>query len=155
MRRLILLLALPLVACGAENPEPTSAPAPSAFARTREDCTELAVTALELQPGVATVFGTHAELLPKGQFVRIRIALTNTGHQVHDTRAEDYRLIDTAAGAHRSSIDAMRVKRQLTALQLGAGNRLELDLWYDIPSAATPAELRDTVCATVIPLPTG
>ncbi|MEU8901524.1 hypothetical protein [Nocardia sp. NPDC048505] len=148
-----LLLALPLVACGAEEPQAVPPPVTTTFARTAEDCTELAVRALEVEPGVAEVFGTHAELLPKGQFVRVRIALSNTGNRVHDTRSEDYELVDAAGGAHHMSIDAMRVERQLWELQLGAGNRLELDLWYDIPLGAIPREIRDTVCASTIPLP--
>ncbi|MEV0251263.1 hypothetical protein AB0H76_32040 [Nocardia sp. NPDC050712] len=153
MRRLMLLLALPLVACGAPEPESAPIPASTSFARTPEDCSELAITALEVQPGVANLFGTHAELLPKGQFVRVRIAITNTGNRVHDTRSEDYQLVDTAAAGHRMSIDAMRVKRQLSDLEIGAGNRLELDLWYDLPVGAIPRELRDTVCASTIAFP--
>ncbi|MEV6275330.1 hypothetical protein [Nocardia sp. NPDC051832] len=151
---MIVLLALPLVACGSPgDPAPAPAPTTTAFARTPEDCTELTVTALEVQPGVANLFGTHAELLPKGQFVRVRIAIGNTGSRVHDTRSEDYQLVDTAAAGHRLGIDPMRVERQLFELQIGAGNRLEMDLWYDIPVGAVPHELRDTVCASTIPLP--
>ncbi|GAB2677317.1 DUF4352 domain-containing protein [Nocardia goodfellowii] len=153
VRRLFLLLVLPLVACGAEESEPVPVPTSTPFARTQEDCSELAVHALEVQPGVANLFGTHAELLPKGQFVRVRVAITNTGDRVHDTRPEDYHLVDTGSGGHRIGVDAMRVERQLFELQIGAGNRLEMDLWYDLPVGAVPHELRDTVCASTIPLP--
>ncbi|MFD6463899.1 hypothetical protein, partial [Streptomyces roseolus] len=152
MRWVFVLLVLPLVACGSGESEPAPVPPPTTttLARTPEDCSELAVTALEVQTGIAGVVGTHAELMPKGQYVRVRVALVNTGRRVHDTQSQDYELLDTAAAVYPMNIDAMRVKRQLWDLQIGAGNRLEMDLWYDLPLGAIPQNLRDTVCASAI-----
>ncbi|QIS02110.1 hypothetical protein F5X71_07065 [Nocardia brasiliensis] len=154
MRRLFLFLLLLSTACG--TGEPTAAPpppAPTEYVRTPQDCAKLTVTAATVETGIGYILGTHAEWQPKGQFIRIRVAIVNNDNTFHTTRPADYHLEDTAAAAHPPSVDAMAIKRQSPELTLGAGNRLEMDLWYDIPPNAGPRQLRDTVCATIIPLP--
>ncbi|WP_280466234.1 hypothetical protein [Nocardia brasiliensis] len=156
MRRLLLLLLLLPTACGTEAPTaapPPPPPAPTAYVRTPQDCVKLTVTASTVEPGIGYILGTHAEWLPKGQFIRVRVAIVNTDNTFHTTRPADYQLDDTVDAAHPPSVDAMAIKRQPTELTLGAGNRLEMDLWYDIPANSGPRQLRDTVCATTIPLP--
>lgn len=153
---LLLLLLLPLAACGEDEATPPPAPPTTTVAeyvRTPTDCTELAVTALAVEPGIGYVVGTHAEWLPKGQFVRIRVAITNNDRTFHTTRTADYQLYDVRDAAHPISVDAIRIKRQPDEMPIGAGNRLEMDLWYDIPLDTTARDLRDTTCNTTIPLP--
>ncbi|MEV5832558.1 hypothetical protein [Nocardia sp. NPDC052112] len=154
MRRFLPLLILPLAACADTTPTP-SAPAVTTteYVRTPADCAKSELAALVVEPGHGYIFGTHAEWLPKGQFVRIRIAITNADNTFHTTRTTDYELDDAAGTAHPVSNDAMAIKRQPTEVTLGAGNRLELDLWYDIPLDTTPKLLRDSVCATTTMLP--
>ncbi|MFI9504479.1 hypothetical protein [Nocardia sp. NPDC052566] len=158
MRWFLSLLILPLAAC-ASDPAPIAAPTATTTTtaapetRTPQDCDKLTVTALEVEPGIGYLLGTHAEWLPKGQFVRVRVAITNTDRAFHTTNSDDYQLTDAADAPHPVSIDAIRIKRQPLEITLGAGNRLELDLWYDIPLNTAPRQLRDTVCSTTIPLP--
>ncbi|WP_433192357.1 hypothetical protein ACQP1G_27000 [Nocardia sp. CA-107356] len=154
MRRLLPLLLL-LAAC-ASDPTPAATPppvTPTEYLRTPTDCAKLAIEALTVDPGHGYLFGTHAEWLPKGQLVRIRVAITNTDNTFHTTRTTDYQLDDAAEVAHPVSNDAMAIKRQPTDVTIGAGNRLELDLWYDIPLDTAPKLLRDTICTITIPLP--
>jgi hypothetical protein len=54
------------------------------------------------------------------------VAITNTDNTFHASRPDE--------------------------IHVGAGNRLELDLWYHIPLATDPHHLRDTVCSTTIPM---
>ncbi|MFX0576312.1 hypothetical protein [Nocardia nepalensis] len=154
MRRFLLLLLVPLAAC-ATDPTPTpTAPmiTPTEYVRTPADCSKLELTALLVEPGHGYIFGTHAEWLPKGQLVRIRVAITNADNTFHTTRTTDYQL-DAADSTHPVSNDAMAIKRQPTEVTIGAGNRLELDLWYHIPLDTTPKLLRDNACAMTTPLP--
>ncbi|PXX61631.1 hypothetical protein DFR70_108189 [Nocardia tenerifensis] len=155
MRRLLPLLLLSLTACGAEpgttTPPPTTTVA--TYVRTPQDCAKLTVTPLSVESGIGYIIGTHAEWLPNGQYVRIRVAITNTDSTFHTTRPTDYQLDDAADRPHQTSVDAMEIKRQPNEPTIGAGNRLEMDLWYDIPTDTAPKVLRDTTCATTIPLP--
>ncbi|MEV6557466.1 hypothetical protein AB0M22_17240 [Nocardia sp. NPDC051756] len=156
MRRLLPLLLLSLAACGAEPaaaPPPPSPTTTAAYLRTPLDCTKLTITPLNVEPGIGYIFGTHAEWLPKGQYIRIRVAITNTDNTFHTTRPTDYQLDDAADRPHQTSVDAMEIKRQPNELNIGAGNRVEMDLWYDIPVDTAPKLLRDTACTTTIPLP--
>ncbi|MGW4770916.1 hypothetical protein ACWEO2_23100 [Nocardia sp. NPDC004278] len=153
--RWFLPLLLLLAAC-ASGPTPASTPppvTPTEYVRTPTDCAKLTVEALIVDPGRGYLFGTHAEWLPKGQFVRIRVAITNTDNTFHTTETTDYQLSDAADAAHPVSNDAMAIKRQPTEVTIGAGNRLELDLWYDIPLDTAPKLLRDTVCNLTTSLP--
>ncbi|MGF6880637.1 hypothetical protein ABIA39_000518 [Nocardia sp. GAS34] len=134
------------------TPPPVTTTTP--YARTPGDCAKLTVTPLVVQPGIGYVIGTHAEWDPKGQFVRIRVAITNSDATYHTTRTSDYRLLDAAGAEYPTSVDAMRIKRQPDAVEIGAGDRLEVELWYDIPTTTTARSLRDTVCGTVIQLTT-
>lgn len=156
MRRLLPLLLLSLAACGAEpattTPPPTTTTA-APYVRTPLDCSKLTVTALNIEPGIGYIIGTHAEWLPKGQYIRIRVAITNTDNTFHTTRPTDYQLDDAAGHPHQTSVDAMEIKRQPNELNIGSGNRLEMDLWYDIPVDTQPKLLRDNTCTTTIPLP--
>ncbi|MFI6173424.1 hypothetical protein ACIBCN_42065 [Nocardia sp. NPDC051052] len=155
MRRLLPLLLLSLAACGAEpaaTPPPTTTTA-APYVRTPLDCGKLTVAPLTVEPGIGYIIGTHAEWLPKGQYIRIRVAITNTDSTFHTTRPTDYQLDDAADRPHQTSVDAMEIKRQPNELNIGAGNRLEMDLWYDIPVDTQPKLLRDNTCTTNIPLP--
>ncbi|WP_405166787.1 DUF4352 domain-containing protein [Nocardia sp. NBC_01499] len=156
MRRFLPFLLLPLAACGAEpatTPTPPPVTTTAEYVRTPLDCSKLTVTALTVEPGIGYIFGTHAEWLPKGQYIRIRVAITNTDNEFHTTRPTDYQLDDAADHPHTTSVDAMEIKRQPNELNIGAGNRVEMDLWYDIPVDTSPKLLRDTTCTTTIPLP--
>ncbi|WP_433633568.1 hypothetical protein [Nocardia sp. CA-120079] len=154
MRQLLSLLFLPLAACA----DPTATPSATTvtttdYVRTPADCIKLEITALVVEPGHGYISGTHAEWLPKGQFVRVRVAIVNADNTFHTTHTTDYQLDDAAGTTHPVSNDAMAIKRQPTEVTIGAGNRLELDLWYDIPLDTTAKLLRDSACATTTTLP--
>lgn len=108
---------------------------------------------MAVQPGITYMIGTHAEWDPKGQFVRVRVAIVNSDATFHTTRTTDYRLVDAAGAEYSTNVDGMRIKRQPGEAEIGAGDRLEVELWYDIPTAAVPHSLRDAVCGTVVQLP--
>jgi hypothetical protein len=118
-----------------------------------------------LTSGMPTVIGSHADWPAKGQFVRIRVAVTNTGRTtaLFDSR---HQMLLAADGSTRHPDDqAMLIKRQPTAVDLGSTVRLEFDLWFDIPKETHPSALRAFGGGTLtdladdhgvdIPLPTG
>ncbi|NMH96146.1 DUF4352 domain-containing protein [Pseudonocardia sp. K10HN5] len=95
-----------------------------------------------LTTGMATILGSHAEWPAKGQFVRIRLVVINNGRSsvLFDTNRQ---LLLTADGqTHVPDSQAMLIKRQPGQFDLGAADRLELDLYYDIPEDGTPTALR-------------
>jgi hypothetical protein len=95
-----------------------------------------------LTAGMTTVIGSHADWPAKGQFVRLRVAVTNTGRTtaLFDTRHQV--LLASDGSANHPSEDAMLIKRQPAEIDLGSSVRLEFDLWFDIPKDAHATTLR-------------
>jgi hypothetical protein len=102
---------------------------------------EFLFTVLGLTDGMRAMFGSHAEFPAKGQFVRIRLVVENTGRNIQrfDTRRQ---LLITDDGT-RHTIDnvVMTIKRQPPEFDVGSGIRVEFDLWYDVPVAVKPTAI--------------
>jgi hypothetical protein len=95
-----------------------------------------------LSEDMPTLVGSHIEFEAKGQFVRVRLVVVNVGRSsvLFDTNRQLLVLKDgTTAVPDRST---MMVKRQPDTFDLGAGVRVEFDLYYDVPKDADPAALR-------------
>ncbi|WP_433478516.1 DUF4352 domain-containing protein [Spirillospora sp. CA-142024] len=98
--------------------------------------------ALGLSPALTTITGSHADLPSRlGHFARVRILAENRYATFHKIDL-DRQLLITSRGAYPPDVNAMRVKRQPTDVELGSRDRLELDLWYDIPKDARIRALR-------------
>ncbi|MFC4949615.1 DUF4352 domain-containing protein [Pseudonocardia sp. GCM10023141] len=95
-----------------------------------------------LTTGLKTLLGSHAEWPAKGQFLRIRLVVTNNGRTnvPFDTNRQ---LLLTADGAqHAPDSQGMLIKRQPGQIEIGANDRLEFDLYYDVPVDAKATALR-------------
>lgn len=148
-----LVLGIALAGC-AGTPEPASEPAVYALAPrpVRPDEKPLVpaptpegntvVELIGLTTGMATVLGSHAELPAKGQFVRIRLVISNSGRDSVPFDANRQLLITADGAEHAPDSQAMLVKRQPGRFDLGQTDRLEFDLYYDIPTDAVPTALR-------------
>jgi hypothetical protein len=103
---------------------------------------DTAFTLIGLTTGIPTIVGSHAERQAKGQYVRIRLVVTNTGRTsvLFDTRRE--LLVDDKGATAAPDDQAMLIKRQPDKFDLGANVRVEFDLYYDISKDAKPAALR-------------
>ncbi len=103
---------------------------------------DLAFTVIGLRDRMNTVAGSHADVPPKGQFVRLRLVVENTGRitGTFDTRKQ---LLVTSDGrTFPPDIDAMLIRRQPAGIDVGSGVRVEMDLWYDIPNQVKETALR-------------
>jgi hypothetical protein len=103
---------------------------------------DIAFTVIGLRDRMVTVAGSHGDVAPKGQFVRIRLVVENTGRitGTFDTRKQ---LLVTSDGrTFKPDIDAMLIRRQPTSIDVGSGVRIEMDLWYDIPKEVRETALR-------------
>jgi hypothetical protein len=103
---------------------------------------DLAFTPIGLRAGMPELVGSHADVRPKGQYVRIRLITENGGRTTQTFDSGEQLLITTDGGAHRPDRDAMLVKRQPGSIDVGAAVRIELDLWYDIPRGEKAGALR-------------
>jgi len=96
-----------------------------------------------LSTGMDRLIGSHAEFESQnGQFVRVRLVVVNVGRSgvLFETGRQLLVLTDgTTNTPHRST---MMVKRQPDTFDLGAGVRVEFDLYYDVAADAEPAALR-------------
>jgi hypothetical protein len=103
---------------------------------------DMAFTVIGLRDRMDTVAGSHADVPPKGQFIRIRLVVENTGRitDTFDTRKQ--LLVASDGRAFRPDLDAMLIRRQPTSIDVGSGVRVEMDLWYDIPSQVRERALR-------------
>jgi hypothetical protein len=103
---------------------------------------DLAFIPIGLRAGMPELVGSHADVRPRGQFVRIRLITENRGRttQTFDSRKQ---LLVTEDGAtHPTNREAMLVKRQPESIDVGSAVRIELDLWYDIPRDSRVRALR-------------
>jgi hypothetical protein len=94
-----------------------------------------------LTTGMPSVVGIPAEWPAKGRFARVRLVISNAGRNSIPFDA-NRQLLRTADGAeHAPDPQAMLIKRQPGRFELGPTDRLEFDLYYDIPPEASPAAL--------------
>jgi len=159
VRRLILLICATaaLAACGnGGNPAPTTTPTPTYELPSRHvrvfeiplkptpvKVGMLEATPVALRTGMEEIVGTHAEYQAKnGQFIRVRIQVRNTDRDVQDFLVPEQTLITTDGLSYKPNIDAMSIKRQIMKVTLGAEQVLEMDLLYDVPTAAKPKTMR-------------
>lgn len=93
--------------------------------------------AIGIRDRMEFITGTHADMPARGAFVRIRVIVEN-GYPHTQTFDTSKQLIVTADGRTQPpDIAAMEVERQPDKIDIGARDRLELDLYYDIPKNTT------------------
>ncbi|MDT7801768.1 MAG: hypothetical protein QOI78_5201 [Actinomycetota bacterium] len=154
MKLLPAVVALTLLAgCSAAEP---STPAPATYELpprpVRPDETALKVppakngdtefTLIGFAAGLPSITGSHTEMLPKGQYVRLRLVVTNTGTSsvLFDTMRQ--LLVDDKGTTHPPDEQAMLIKRQPARFDLGHSVRVEFDLYWDIPKDRKPVGVR-------------
>lgn len=150
----VLGLVLGLTAgCTAAEP---SAPAPTTYELpprpVRPDETALKVppakngdTEFDLigfAAGLPSITGSHTEMPAKGQYVRLRLVVTNTGTSSVLFDAMRQLLVDDKGATHPPDEQAMLIKRQPAQFDLGHSVRVEFDLYWDIPQGTKPVALR-------------
>ncbi|RMI37028.1 DUF4352 domain-containing protein [Actinomadura harenae] len=103
---------------------------------------DMQFTVVAYTDGISTILGTHAEMKPKGQFVRIRLLCVNVGRdiQVFDTWAQ--RLVLSDGSQLGADVNSTMVKRQPERLSVGANMRAEFDVWFDVPKGVTVKSVR-------------
>ena len=94
-----------------------------------------------LSTGMPSVIGSHAEWPAKGRFARVRLVITNVGRNSVPFDANRQLLRTADGGDHTPDPQAMLIKRQPGRFDLGPTDRLEFDLYYDIPPDAKPSGL--------------
>jgi hypothetical protein len=98
--------------------------------------------AIGIRDKMEFITGTHADMPARGAFVRIRVIVEN-GYPHTQTFDTSKQLIVTADGRTQPpDIAAMEVERQPDKIDIGAHDRLELDLYYDIPKNAAAQAVR-------------
>lgn len=95
-----------------------------------------------LTKDIRALVGSHAEMYPRGRFLRLRVVVTNTGRSSVLFDAKRQRLVLEDGSTHRLDGPATLVKRQPEQFDLGSGVRVEFDLYYDVAAGAEPKALR-------------
>lgn len=95
-----------------------------------------------LTKDISALQGSHAEMYPKGRFLRLRVVVTNVGRASVLFNAERQLLVLADGSKHEPDGEATLVRRQPTEFDLGSGVRVEFDLYYDVPESAAPKALR-------------
>lgn len=98
-------------------------------------------TVIGLRTKITYVVGSHGDQKARGAFVRVRLVAANGYPTFHTLDLRRERLL-TTTGAYAISENATRIKRQPDDLDIGAGDRVELDLWFDVPVRARVRALR-------------
>jgi len=114
-------------------------------------------TVLGYRPRLPDLVGSHAEFLPHGEFERIRLAVLNDDATFHDIRTSAQLLLLVGGGTAKPDYQAMGITRQPDLISLGSQDRIEFDLWYDLPKGTRFDGLRvvTSTGSRDIPLPTG
>jgi hypothetical protein len=107
--------------------------------------------------------GSHVEFNAKGAYTRIRLVITNVGRGGTTFEPRKQQLVTGDGTTYVPDEQAMLIKRQpYDTFTLGANDRLEFDLYYDIPKGAKAKALKafggatithDADGSTDIPLP--
>jgi hypothetical protein len=92
--------------------------------------------------GMSSVVGSHADWPAKGQFVRARVQVENGYPTFHTITLGKQVLLTTDGVTHQIDENGMRIERQPADFDLGAHDRLEFDLIYDIPKGAKATSLK-------------
>jgi hypothetical protein len=167
VRRILLLATLVvLAACTAADPPPAPATSPTYVlaprtARPLETPVtgasatgdQVSVTVIAVRAHLASLIGTHAEWLPRGEYERLRVVLDNGTATYRDFPTERLVLVTADGTAHRPDYDAMNIARQPKVATVPAQGRLEMDLWYDVPVGSRLTALRVADLGTDVPLP--
>lgn len=104
---------------------------------------EVTYTAIAIRTDIVSVVGSHADLLAKGQYVRVRLSMANSGKTRHNLDLYKQRLLTTDGKDYNLSYDAMEISRAPDGpFSIAAQELRELDLWYDIPAKAKVRALR-------------
>ncbi|MFJ1765757.1 DUF4352 domain-containing protein [Amycolatopsis sp. NPDC088138] len=156
MRLLLPAVAVLMLLSGCASAEPSTPPAPATYELpprpVRPDETALKVppakngdtefTLIGFAAGLPSITGSHTEMLAKGQYVRLRLVVTNTGTSsvLFDTMRQ--LLVDDKGATHPPDEQAMLIKRQPAQFDLGHSVRVEFDLYWDIPKDRKPVSLR-------------
>ena len=98
--------------------------------------------AIGYRANMSSVVGSHADWPAKGQFVRARVLVENGYPTFHTITLGKQLLVTTDGVTHEIDENGMRIERQPAEFDLGAHDRLEFDLIYDIPKGAKAKSLR-------------
>lgn len=92
---------------------------------------------------ITYVVGSHGDQKSDlGQFVRVRLAVTNGYPTFHTLDLHKERLLTADGRAYGIDENATRIKRQPDTLDVGSGDRVELDLWFDVPGGTRARAVR-------------
>ena len=120
-------------------------------------CGRLTVRVLGVKGGYQQIVGTHAEWpSDNGQFVRVRLLVTNLEGTFHTFHTQVSPLVDASGEQAMPSRDATRIKRQNEDVTLGGENVAQFDIWYDLVPTAKPATVllhQDLTCVRPLALP--
>jgi hypothetical protein len=154
VRRLAVLLGLAVVLTGCSGGhQPKSPPTyelPGRPARDGETPLpyhlvsdgRITFAVIGVRANMSSVVGSHADWPAKGQFVRARVVVENGYPTFHTIVLGKQLLVTTDGATHTIDENGMRIERQPADFDLGAHDRLEFDLIYDIPKQAKAKSLR-------------
>lgn len=91
---------------------------------------------------IPVITGTHAEWYPRGTYMRVRLLAQDVGLDAIFLVTRQQELIDSAGHVYHPDPDAMRIKRQPDDFDLAPSDRVEFDLWYDVPLGTTAHQVR-------------
>jgi hypothetical protein len=104
---------------------------------------EVTYTGLGLRTGIVSVVGTHADLLARGQYVRVRLAVANHGVDRHGLDLYKQSLVTGDGRTFPLSYDAMEISRGPDGpFSIASREVREIDLWFDVPAKAKVRALR-------------
>jgi hypothetical protein len=155
----VVLAAAALAGCTAPEAEPErpAAPATTTYEQpprtVRPDEVALrgepvrdgdtAFSLIGLSKDMERLVGSHIEFeAENGQFIRIRLVVVNLGRSGVLFDTDRQLLVLTDGTTHAPHRPTMMVKRQPDEFDLGAGVRVEFDLYYDVSRDAEPKALR-------------
>ena len=98
--------------------------------------------AIGIRTGMEYITGTHADLPARGAYTRIRVLVENGYSRTHTLDTTKQLLVTADGRTQAPDLGAMHVERQPDQVDIGAHDRLELDLYYDIPKNAVPRAIR-------------
>ena len=101
-------------------------------------------TVTKVTPGVKQIGDSTFGQKPQGQFVLVKLSVTNTGSEAQMFNDSEHKLVDTEGREHSADGEAaIYVPGNDSFLEnVNPGNTLKGTIVFDVPADATPQELK-------------
>ena len=97
---------------------------------------DFSVTISEVTPGITSVGNQYLGAKPQGQYVVVKLTVTNNGKTAQYFTDSNIKLVDSQDREHSSSSDSIYLEDNVLVKEINPGNTLSGTVLFDVPADA-------------------